>query len=423
MAQYVHNDVRYPFIDEYFHINQCKHYCQHDFYSWDTKITTPPGLYILGTVYNHLLRSLRIPNPCGLTALRSLNLIGGLCVLPLILPRSRNYWKVNIVSIPILYTYYFLFYTDVWSTILVVWTVSVLLQNPSTKGAVLANLIGFGSLFFRQTNITWLLFTAVIMIDRRRASSRGFWESVKLFVIQSIKDWKLLAPFAINGALFTGFALYNGGITLGDKENHQFSLHLVQIWYCAAFIAFFTTPVWLSKSTMRAYLSFLFGSIPRTAITGLAVFALKYVVENFTVVHPFLLADNRHYTFYIYRKILLKKYAEYLVLPVYHFSSWIVIHLLSAARLRSRQSLSTILIIAYVVITSLTLIPSPLFEPRYYIVPLVLLRMFSHPIENPARTHMLEFVWYAMINAIVFIVFFSYEFTWITQPGIQRIIW
>ena len=31
-----------------------------------------------------------------------------------------NFWSINIISQPLLFTYYFLFYTDVWSTILII---------------------------------------------------------------------------------------------------------------------------------------------------------------------------------------------------------------------------------------------------------------------------------------------------------------
>jgi alpha-1,2-glucosyltransferase len=35
-----------PYIDEIFHYPQSLSYCQGQFYSWNDKITTPPGLYV-----------------------------------------------------------------------------------------------------------------------------------------------------------------------------------------------------------------------------------------------------------------------------------------------------------------------------------------------------------------------------------------
>ena len=45
-----------------------------------------------------------------------------------------NFWSINIISQPLLFTYYFLFYTDVWSTILIILSLGLinykLLQYP-----------------------------------------------------------------------------------------------------------------------------------------------------------------------------------------------------------------------------------------------------------------------------------------------------
>ena len=35
-------------------------------------------------------------------------------------------------------------------------------------------------------------------------------------------------------------------------------------------------------------------------------------------VHPFMLADNRHYVFYLWKKIMSKKYVRYGLLPLGH---------------------------------------------------------------------------------------------------------
>ncbi|KAA8619544.1 alpha-12 glucosyltransferase alg-10 [Pyrenophora tritici-repentis] len=42
-SNYVSNIVPDAYLDEFFHVPQAKKYCEGD-YSWDPKITTPPGL-------------------------------------------------------------------------------------------------------------------------------------------------------------------------------------------------------------------------------------------------------------------------------------------------------------------------------------------------------------------------------------------
>lgn len=421
--------VTRPFIDEIFHLRQCQVYCKHDFFSWDNKITTPPGLYLLGTAYSHILHAFGVRNSCGYDSLRSLNLLAGTVVLPLVLSmvKTTNFWKINLVSMPILFTYYFLFYTDVWSTVLVIACILTIAKNRSLKGALMANGLGFCSLWFRQTNIVWIAFAGLYMIDTRRRKHQSFFANIASFVKQALLDWSLLIPFCFNGIIFAAFVKINGGITFGDKENHQMTLHLVQIFYCFTFITLITTPIWIGRSTLRSYYQFAiaghrFGNIVATI---LSFFAIHYVIQHFTIVHPFLLADNRHYTFYIYRKILSRSYADVVVVPVYHFSTWLVAHFLVVNSKKSLLSISPLLVFGFFASVSLTLIPSPLFEPRYYIVPLLLFRVFTLPAEAATRNqrHMCEFLWYTLMNTLFFIVFFSYEFTWLSEPGVQRIIW
>lgn len=430
IAQTAHQELKWPFIDEIFHLRQCATYCAHQFSKWDNKITTPPGLYLLGTWYHHFLSAIGIQDSCGATALRSLNLLGGVVALPLALSLvpTNNFWKVNVISLPLLYTYYFLFYTDVWSTILVVLPLLTVLKHRYLKGAVYANLAGFASLWLRQTNIVWILFVGVVLIDKRKQKATSFYQQIHNFVVQCFRDWVILIPFAVNAFLFVAFVYVNGGITFGDKENHQITLHLVQVFYCAAFITFFTLPVWLSVKTLKKYVQFtVTGRKGLNLLLTIASFvAINHIIKHYTVVHPFLLADNRHYTFYIYRKILSKPWANLVTVPAYHFSSWVIIHSLQELYHSSMLSLHPLSIIALVLSATATLIPSPLFEPRYYIVPLVILRIFMVPQnERLSRTasHTLEFVWYLTINALFFVVFFTYKFSWLTEPGVQRIIW
>lgn len=44
------------------------------------------------------------------------------------------------------------------------------------------------------------------------------------------------------------------------------------------------------------------------------------LVDKFTLIHPFITDDNRHYTFYIYRYILKNTYAKYFLCFVYAFA-------------------------------------------------------------------------------------------------------
>ena len=54
-----------PYIDEIFHLRQCQTYCQYNFHHWDNKITTPPGLYILGFIYSEGIKILTRSSSTG----------------------------------------------------------------------------------------------------------------------------------------------------------------------------------------------------------------------------------------------------------------------------------------------------------------------------------------------------------------------
>ena len=58
-----------------------------------------------------------------------------------------------------------------------------------------------------------------------------------------------------------------------------------------------------------------------------------------TVVHPFLLADNRHYTFYVVRILMLRHWSvKYLAIPIYLLCGWLVIFALGGTAKPRRGS-------------------------------------------------------------------------------------
>lgn len=430
-AKLVNNAATTPFIDERFHLAQCQTYCAGKWAQWDPKITTPPGLYILGYIYSSIVgKVLGVSDACGSAGvLRSLNLIGGLVAMPLVLRQFKRYcldqfWTVNVVAQPLLFTYYFLFYTDIWLAILVGASVACAFGAADKRGyTVISAVCAFASLWFRQTNAVWLVFAAVVAVERRAGTMRdepSLVDRVLRCVKTSLVQWRMLVPYCIVLGFCLAFLKANGGITLGDKENHAMSLHLVQVFYCATFAALFTWPVWASKHTLRDYVRFWLGSYGlNTLCNACACYGILLVAKKFSLAHPFLLADNRHYTFYIYRRIISRPSSHLFLVPIYHFSTWAVFDALGRAR---RLALGKLSVIAFAAASAATLVPSPLFEPRYYIVPILLLRIFIHP--RTCSRHILEYVWLNSINAVTTIIFLKREFAWASEPGaIQRIIW
>lgn len=422
VSRHMQRLVAYPYIDEMFHVAQAAQYCRHRFAHWDPKITTPPGLYLLATVWGHVARALGVAQPCGLDLLRLLALAAAValaCVVALVpLP---NYWALNVALGPLLFPYYFLFYTDAWLAVFVVASFMVVVARPTPKRAVVSAALGWLGLWFRQTNVLWLAVAAAYYITTRARD-----QTPAALLRQAARDAAALVPYAAAMASFAAFVLWNGGIACGDKDNHTVSTHGVQVFYCATFVSVLLVPIWASRATLAAYTRFAVTGRRglHLAATAAAYAAIRHVITHYTIVHPFLLADNRHYTFYLYRRVLSRPWAQWAAVPVYHFALWLVPYMLCKTyRQGARPAMSPWTVTAFVGATIATLVPSPLFEPRYYIVPALLFRVFTRPETPTAKRHLYEFLWNTLVNVVLFIVFFSYEFPWATEKWPQRIIW
>ncbi|KAK3352264.1 glycosyltransferase family 59 protein [Lasiosphaeria hispida] len=258
--------------------------------------------------------------------------------------------------------------------------------------------------------------------------------------------------------LFAGFVAWNGGVVLGDKSNHVATIHLAQMLYIWPFFAFFSAPLLIpsalplleaplrliSKSTGKepseptltrpvlqrpekpltlrlTDLLFVKKIYYIPYILGTVLLSLAVVKFN-TIIHPFTLADNRHYMFYVFRHTILRSpNLRYLLVAAYTASRWLVWAALAGssptpakqtnlppqilpptARLRKHPPPSktkttvtttpptpstspppTSTALLWLLATSLSLMTAPLVEPRYFILPWVFWRLLV-PAWRPA---------------------------------------
>jgi alpha-1,2-glucosyltransferase len=152
-----------------FHIPQAQRYCASDFYTWDPKLTTPPGLY----AFSLLLRSLT-RGGCEALDLRA---IGGVALTTLMVvcyflrgslgsdaQRAGRAWEVahealNVCLFPPLFFFSALYYTDVLSTLTVVIAYLAFQRGASgtsVGGGLVAYGLGVVALVMRQTNVFWV---------------------------------------------------------------------------------------------------------------------------------------------------------------------------------------------------------------------------------------------------------------------------
>ena len=109
----------------------------------------------------------------------------------------------------------------------------------------------------------------------------------------------------------------------GDKDNHVASIHVTQMLYIWPYFIFFSWPLLYRQYLPQTgrLLSYP-AHYPRIAVIFPMMVAMLVVVRYNTVVHPFTLADNRHYMFYIFRILLRHPLMKYLAVPIYVICAW-----------------------------------------------------------------------------------------------------
>ncbi|KAJ9619502.1 glucosyltransferase [Taxawa tesnikishii (nom. ined.)] len=226
--------------------------------------------------------------------------------------------------------------------------------------------------------------------------------------------------------------------------------------------------------------------LPRVYVAGAFTLISVLTVRFNTIVHPFTLADNRHYTFYVFRYLIRHPMIRFLVVPIYIICAWAVVQAYSCPaklffsedpgstyyvqsgkrkavedkesadthrpiklnRAAEGQGCDVSFVIVWLATSSLQLVTAPLVEPRYFIMPWIMWRM-SVPLSCSAdpeerekkekglanrvwqllwKDHdhrlWLETVWFLAINAVTGWIFLHWAFEWEQEPGkVQRFMW
>ncbi|CAO3649578.1 unnamed protein product [Mucor fragilis] len=446
-SQFINRHVPESYMDEIFHVPQAQQYCHGDYYAWDPKLTTPPGLYLvsnavawMGGLFGYDL--------CTVHTLRFTNILFSIglyftliSLVTTLYPAIKHDWRAHMYALtlawfPVGFFYNFLYYTDPGST----WLVLQSYLLVKKKRYSLAGLVGMVSMTFRQTNVIWLcLFMMLTIIDTLSHVSDGkknddtssalynpvcasiqqpvqAVQSISSLIINTLKNIRIVLPaiwtFLLGMVSFAAFLVWNGGIVLGDRSNHVAGLHFPQLFYYSSFLSFFAAPWTLyltSALKLLSIKSFVYGILS----TVLALF----LVHRYTHEHPFILSDNRHYTFYVWHKIYRRHWTvRYLLAPVYTVSEFLNIQAFASHT-------SFLLAFGYFFALVLTLVPSPLLEFRYFIIPFLLYMVHIPPPTQTWRTF-LGLGLYLSIHLATVYLFVYRPFVWTNQPEqLQRFMW
>nr|POE83053.1 dol-p-glc:glc(2)man(9)glcnac(2)-pp-dol alpha-1,2-glucosyltransferase [Quercus suber] len=233
------------------------------------------------------------------------------------------------------------------------------------------------------------------------------------------RKWELLvsfSPFLMVFVAFLAFVHWNGSVVLGAKEAHTVSPHFAQIMYFGLVSALAVSPLHCSIGQIVDLFQSFWKRRPISFFQVLiAVTAGFFSVHFYSIAHPYLIADNRHYPFYLWRKVINAHWSmKYLLVPLYVYS-WFSI--LSALGKVQRK----IWILAFFLATAAVLVPAPLIELRYYTIPLYFMILHSH--INDYQSWLLMGLIYLALNVFTMTIFLFRPFHWDHEPGIQRFIW
>ncbi|TYJ19086.1 hypothetical protein E1A91_A09G167600v1 [Gossypium mustelinum] len=435
-----------PYMDEIFHIPQAQKYCNGDFMSWDPMITTPPGLYYLSLVHVAALLPSKyvlqlapsFPEACSTAVLRSVN--GVLAVLCSIivyeiithLRPALDDRKLGAMAVVIRQT------NIIWMLFVAcsgVIDITMAHQKDSVE-------VDDSKASNKGTNLSALNTSVNVSSNLKRRKSRGnskanqhiFYPSntssasqtlgllheIQAIVLSSWRiKWELLvsfSPFFFVLLAFVAFLLWNGSVVLGAKEAHAVSPHFAQIMYFSIVSALFAAPLHFTIGhALDLFQSFWKNRLLGFLLLFLASIASLLSVHFFSIAHPYLLADNRHYTFYLWKKIIKFHWSmKYLLVPFFVYSWLSIFRLLGKTRRR-------IWTLVYFFATSAVLIPAPLIEFRYYTIPFYF--FILHSSINDSQSWLLIGILYTVLNAFTMTMFLFRPFHWDHEPGVQRFIW
>ena len=323
------------------------------------------------------------------------------------------------VLYPINFFYYPLYYTDtvsITSIVGVYYCTLQLMTNPSLRNQGLVFLGACGSICMRQTNAVWVCFCLGIMIqhvlithriiDKEQGVLSAAWSVCsRLPAAMGV----LLHPGSGVPALLLpvlGFATFilgwnEGSIVVGDKSHHRATLHPAMLLHAALLLA--GVMLSLEGGSVRGVLGSLYSGWARVVAVWGAVYLC--LLHSARAPHIFTLSDNRHYMFYVWRKVLglqLPRGREQgslswwecvctqhrLALLAGFYTACVIYvfrRLVTGAGAGDKPRLHWGWVWVYGVAVSLTLLPTPLIEPRYF-SPLITLYLLHTPVSQfPVR--------------------------------------
>jgi len=373
---YVDETVHHKVIDNFCNLNLSIH----------PNLTNIPAYHaILGGICN-LVSNIYPINSIHFTRQTSLILsLAGLYILFLIAKKLKHKTPIittlQLLLLPIAFPFYFLVYTDIPSIAPIALAILLALNKQYGWSGILITL----SIAFRQNNIIWLGWLAILILLENLPSQYNLKNILKYTMRYLSKIW----TYILGTLTFGLFIKLNSGISLAKAEewaHPSFSIHLGNIYLMLILFTLIFLPLVITKfsKTNKLYKNKkLLASFLLTFIFIAYTFLFKF--EN---THPY----NQH-EFAIHNKILVVATSSLKLRLITLIPIFLALLTIFSTKLRKPLYYSIYLF------SILFVIPSWLIEPRYYIIPYYLYILFKK--ENSHKTNIALITWQLILSGVL----------------------
>ena len=337
--------------------------------------------------------------------------------------------SLAISTFPLLYFFSFLYYTDAGGVFFVLLSYLLCLKKRVVASAIFIA----WSIMFRQTNVVWVLYLAAVTgVDNlttyvQKKMDQSCKDGMHALVIITAKDrmqglaisiWLVLRnviPYILVCLGFIGFVFWNNGVALGDRSAHVAVFHVPQLFYFSLFTSA------LTASQLLTYLPGMLKSLTKRKLILMMLLAtfIWFGVKYYTIEHLYLISDNRHYTFYIWMKLIRKYwFARYCLIVPYTFAIFLLV------KAFKDSSGDRLLTLAFIICTAINLVPQALVEFRYFIIPFLIFRSQLSVKCQSLPLLISEIISNSIVNFLTIYLFLYRPFLWPHDPtNVQRFMW
>lgn len=315
--------------------------------------------------------------------LRLISLTIALITIPITYLVAQFYCKsdawiktLQVYFTPLIFPYFFVLYTDIWSLCFVALTLLLTLQ----RRYFWAGFAGGLAILIRQDNVAWIgliylytCFEAITKIDKK---------NVLQLVINALTKG---AVFNLVFICFLIFVYINGGVAIGDAAAHKmsaFNISNLHVFLICCWILFLPTHI--------AQIQKILPLLRKPIVVGLLTIGFIIYMGTLKNTHPY---NTIMYDYFVHNG-LIHLLTDFPVIKVlsYFFAAWTILSLMTIELPDWRWRW-------LIFIAPLAAISHPLIEPRYYIPAFFLIQILRPKLSSEVEFFTLAF--YIMVSAYI----------------------